>query len=168
MSPDQVPELCWIKVTPTQAPSTPWIPWNSGQMLRCAPNGGWGEGGGKKNQREEKNNQDPRVHCGMLQNLACVQLKRLLVWTGTAGRRKALQEEALLVCLHWCCQKPSKFHRAAEVFNHVRMLKWKRNAWRKATVTCHVSPLLPALDTYKGLFSWRPQGISQNISQIIR
>lgn len=34
---------------------------------------------GKKKQREKKNNQDLRVHCGMLQNLACVQLKRLLM-----------------------------------------------------------------------------------------
>lgn len=71
VSTEQVPELCWIKVTPTQAPSWKWKVCSDVLQMKG------GERGEKK--RERKKNQDLRVHCDMLQNSACVQLKRLLV-----------------------------------------------------------------------------------------
>lgn len=55
--------------------------------------------GEKKKKEFKKTQQDLMVHCGMVQNLACVQLMRLLVWTGTAGRRKACKRK---LCLYTC------------------------------------------------------------------
>lgn len=109
--------------------------------------------------RFKKKSQDLDVHCDMLQNLAWVQLMRLLVWTETAGRRKFCKRK---LCLHACITLPKtkSFNTQQKSLNHWTCLN-ERNAQGNAMAACYVSSLLLTLDTYRGLFSWRPQGIAQ-------